>query len=64
MLEIKNNEMFQSLSSKEEPESVVFVQEVFLYKKIQEKEDVFVDLITNFLKSEDGGCSVKKYRVL
>ena len=33
-------------------ELVVFVEEEFLYKKIQEKEDVFEDLTTKLIRGK------------
>ena len=41
--------MISIVFSRKELESVVFVKEEFLHKKIQKKEDVFVDLTTNSL---------------
>ena len=46
MIENKKNETLQSFFERKELESMVFVKEGFLHKKIQ-KEDVFVDLIKN-----------------
>ena len=48
MIEIKNNEMLQSLLV-ERKYKIVLVKEEFLQKKIQKKEDVFVDFTTNSL---------------
>ena len=44
VIEIKNNEMIQSFLGIIELESMAFVQEEFLNKKIQ-KKDVFGDLL-------------------
>ena len=48
VIEIKNNEMLQSLLV-ERKYKTVLVKEEFLQKKIQKKEDVFVDFTTNSL---------------
>ena len=49
MIEIKKNEMLQSFFSRKGLESVVFVKEEFLHKKIQKREGIFGDLTTNSL---------------
>ena len=43
MLKIESNEMCLSVFSRKDLESMAFVGEEFLHKKIQKKEDVFVD---------------------
>ena len=50
---IEKNERLQSFSRKG-PESVVYAKEVFLQKKIQKKENVFVDFTTNSLRQGRG----------
>ena len=42
--------MISIVFSRKELESVVFVKEEFLHKKIQKKEDVSVDLTANSLR--------------
>ena len=62
MTEIKNNEWDGQVAfSRKYLESVVFVEEEFLHKKIQKKEDGFEDLTAKHTERKQG--SVKQYGV-